>query len=676
METHLSILLILAGSVLHGLSGVPGLWMSSRSATGQRIALLLSLCGSLLGLTGAAMGLLGYGANIVTLPWSLFGESITVSVDGLSAFFLVPVFLMGGLGAVYGLGYWPQAANPANGQMLRLFWGLAIMGMSWLLIARHAGFFLFGWEIMALSAFFLVSTESHLPDVRHAGWIYLATTHAGTLALFALFAVFHRITGSFALRPIAFDEAHLGMLTVLFFLALFGFGLKAGMMPLHFWLPAAHASAPSHVSALMSGVLIKMGIYGLIRFIGFLPEPPASWGVIVLASGCISGVFGVALALGQHDIKRLLAYHSVENIGIMLMGFGLALIGRTLGNPLWVALGLAGCLLHVWNHGLFKALLFLSAGAVVHATHTRQLDRWGGLAKRMPYTAFFFLIGAAAICGLPPLNGFVSEWFIYLGLLHTAQQAHNGWTSVALAAPILALIGALALACFVKAYGVMFLGSPRSIELSTVQEAPLSMRTPMLVLAVGCILIGLAPMLIVPALEVALRAWNPAPSIPFPGLLASMAPLSSISLFGLALAAGGLISFFLLSRLLKRRGIERTITWSCGYAAPTARMQYTASSFAHTILGLFRWALRPRIHYPSTKPLFTGSARFETHQDEPILDRQILPIARFVKQSFLEFRPLHQGFTHHYLIYVLVAVIALFIWTMPIHRLIERLFSR
>lgn len=676
METPLTILLILAASVLHGLSGVPGLWMSKSSAAGQRIALVFSLCGSLLGLSGAVLGLLGYGASRVVLPWTLLGEPILVACDGLSAFFLVPVFLMGGLGSLYGVGYWPQAAHPANGRLLRLFWGFVILGMSWLVIARHAVFFLYGWEIMALSAFFLVSTESHLPDVRHAGWVYLAATHAGTLALLALFAVFHWITGSFELRPIGVNEAPLGLLTVLFFLSLLGFGLKAGMMPLHFWLPSAHASAPSHVSALMSGVLIKMGIYGLIRFIGFLPEPPASWGVIVLALGCISGVFGVALALGQHDIKRLLAYHSVENMGIMLMGFGLALIGRTLGNPLWVALGLAGCLLHVWNHGLFKALLFLSAGSVVHATHTRQMDRLGGLAKRMPHTAFFFLLGAVAICGLPPLNGFVSEWFIYLGLFKATQQTPGGWSSIALAAPVLALIGALALACFVKAYGVMFLGSPRSTDLSTVQEVPLSMQLPMAVLAAACLLIGLAPMLVKPALESALRAWTPDPAMPLPGLTASIAPLTSISLFSVALVSGCVLLFFLAVWLIKRRGIERTITWSCGYASPTARMQYTASSFAHAILGLFRWALRPRVHVPNTKPLFMGITRFEVHQDEPVLDRRILPAARLVKKFFLGLRPLHQGFTHHYLIYVLAAVIALFIWMMPVRQFIEKIFSR
>jgi formate hydrogenlyase subunit 3/multisubunit Na+/H+ antiporter MnhD subunit len=233
-------------------------------------------------------------------------------------------------------------------------------------------------------------------------------------------------------------------------------------MPLHVWLPGAHAIAPSHVSALMSGVLIKMGIYGLVRTFSLFPNPPLWWGQLVLLMGAISGVLGVAFAIGQHDFKRLLAYHSVENIGIICMGLGLALLGRSLGSGALVALGLGGALLHTWNHGLFKGLLFLSAGSVLHAAHTREIDELGGLAKRMPWTSFAFLVGSVAICGLPPLNGFVSELLVYLGLFEVARLPRGVlWLVGAIGAPTLALIGALALACFVKVFGAMFLGEPR-----------------------------------------------------------------------------------------------------------------------------------------------------------------------------------------------------------------------
>src|SRR5262249_21310514 len=260
--------------------------------------------------------------------------------------------------------------------------------------------------------------------------------------------VLRAVSGSFALNPLDPDHLSPGLTTAIFVLALIGFGLKAGIMPLHVWLPSAHANAPSHVSAIMSGVLIKMGIYGLVRVTSLLPTPPLEWGTGVLGLGVVSGVLGVAYAIGQHDLKRLLAYHSIENIGIIVMGLGVALIGRSLGRADWVLLGLAGSLLHVWNHALFKSLLFLSAGSVIHSVHTPEIDHLGGLAKTIPGTALYFLIGAVAICGLPPLNGFISEFLVYLGLLGTLDGSRGPtFVGAAFAATALALIGALALAC-------------------------------------------------------------------------------------------------------------------------------------------------------------------------------------------------------------------------------------
>jgi formate hydrogenlyase subunit 3/multisubunit Na+/H+ antiporter MnhD subunit len=382
----MSLVLILTAAALVAVSGLPGLLATRRSMWGQWVAAVLAGMAAAVGLAGAGRALLSDAAPCAwALPSCLMGGDLTVAVDPLSAFFLVPVFLMGGLGSVYGLGYWRQVDHPSNGRRLRLFWGLLIAGMALLLVARQAMVFLLGWEVMALSAFFVIGTEDHLAEVRRADWLYLIATHLGVLALFAMFALMRVATGSLALRPIGVAEAHLGLLTAIAALALLGFGLKAGVMPLHFWLPSAHAGAPSHVSALLSGVIIKMGIYGLVRIAGLLPLPPVAWGSVLLILGAVSGVLGVVLALAQHDLKRLLAYHSVENIGIIVMGLGLALIGRALGRTDWVVLGLAGCLLHVWNHALFKSLLFLGAGSVVHAVHTREIDRLGGLAKAMPH---------------------------------------------------------------------------------------------------------------------------------------------------------------------------------------------------------------------------------------------------------------------------------------------------
>ncbi len=675
MYSHLPIQLFLVAALLHALSGMPGLLPFRRATAGRVAGVVLSCVASLLGLVGVALVFL-WGTAKAVLPLQMLGEPVPIEVDALSAFFMVPVLVVGALGSVYGLGYWSAAEHRDTGRPLSLFWGLAVSGMVVLLAARHAALFLLGWEIMALAAFFLISTEHRDPEVRQAGWIYFVATHIATLSLFALFAFFHRVTGSYELRAIAVSEVGLGPLTVAFFLTLLGFGLKAGLMPLHFWLPAAHANAPSHVSALLSGVVLKIGIYGLVRFIGFLPVPPVAWGGLVLVIGCISGVLGVLFALGQHDLKRLLAYHSIENIGIILMGFGLALMGRSLEQPTWVIFGMAGCLLHTWNHALFKPLLFLGAGATIHAVGTPQIDRMGGLAKSMPWTAVFFLIGAVAICGLPPLNGFVSEWLVYLGLFHAAIEPGSAVGIPVLAVPALALIGALALACFVKVYGAVFLGQARQPLEGDVHEAPLSMRLPMGLLAACCVAIGLLPWLLIPLLEQAILAWDTEGLLHTSNLFGPQQPLKAIALAGLALVGVCLLVLFLLSRKIHWRDAPHPSTWSCGYALPTERMQYTASSFAQMLVGLFRRVLAPRIHAPLIQKVIAEPSHFESHLDEPVLDRALLPSARFIRRLFLRARPLQRGLTHQYLIYVILAVIVLMICKLPLLEMLKQLFSR
>jgi hydrogenase-4 component B len=654
--------LVVLAILLAACSGVPGLLFNRYSGVGQWISAFLAVLAGGLGLAGLGVFWATGDSRPIVLSWAVPGGEFHVAVDGLSAIFLLPIFLISLLGDLYGLAYWKQIDHPRNGRKLRLFYGTLTAGMALLVIARNSVLFLFGWEIMALSAYFLVTTDDQEREAREAGWIYLAASHAATLCLFALFGLLRAASGSFAIVPLEADSLTPGLANAIFVLALIGFGLKAGIMPLHVWLPSAHAIAPSHVSAILSGVLIKMGIYGLVRITSLLPNPTLEWGSVVLSLGVVSAVLGVAFAIGQHDLKRLLAYHSIENIGIIVMGLGLALIGRSLERPDWVLLGLAGSLLHVWNHSLFKSLLFFSAGSVIHAAGTREIDRLGGLAKRMPWTALSFLIGAVAICGLPPLNGFVSEFLIYLGLFGTLGGGEDSsFAAVAFSAPALALIGALAAACFVKAYGVVFLGTARTESAQQAHESPWLMIGPMAVLAACCFFIGIRPTLVVPILGEGVSAWTSVLKDAGPRL-AAVAPLDWITVMGLALLAAVLAASLLLWQRLRQSVVDQGTTWGCGYIAPTPRMQYTSSSFAQMLVGLFGWALRPRAHGPGILPFFPGKTAFHSEVPDPVLDEAVLPAFAAGARLFSWFRVLQQGSIQAYLLYLFLALIALLLW--------------
>jgi formate hydrogenlyase subunit 3/multisubunit Na+/H+ antiporter MnhD subunit len=435
---------------------------------------------------------------------------------------------------------------------------------------------------------------------------------------------------------------------VILAVALIAFGLKAGAVPFHFWLPEAHAAAPAHVSALMSGVVIKMGIYGLLRAVILFGAPPPWWGWAVLALGAISGVLGVVWALAQHDIKRLLAFHSVENIGIILLGIGAGALGVAYGHPLIAVLGFAGAALHTLNHALFKSLLFLGAGSVIHAAGTREIDRLGGLARRMPATTATFLVGAAAIVGLPPLNGFVSEWVIFQSLLRGAG-AGDAVQFAGLAAVVLAFMGALALACFVKVVGVLFLGTPRQALAGTPRESGPGMVRPLVGLAAACVVIGLVPIAVVPP---ALRVGSLVAGLPattagagLPGAAAA----GPATVFTLALALSLAAAWGLYVVFGGRRPRVESATWGCGYPMPTPRRAYTASSFAAPLLGVFRSFAGVRIHR-------TAQA-FATHAFDPVLDGALLPAWRGARTAAGWLRRVQRGGLSLYLLFVGAAVV-------------------
>jgi formate hydrogenlyase subunit 3/multisubunit Na+/H+ antiporter MnhD subunit len=533
--------------------------------------------------------------------------------------------------------------------------------MALVLLADNAMLFLFAWEVMAICGFFLVRSEPDRKDAQKAAWVYLVAAHAGTFAVFALFSIVGSARGTFDFAGWQHLRSTGAAAGWLWALALVGFGLKAGLVPLHFWLPGAHAAAPSHVSALMSGVLLKTGVYGILRTAGFFESPPASWGVALLVLGAASGVLGVALALAQHDLKRLLAYHSVENVGIITMGAGLALLGRARGEPALVLLGFGGAALHVVNHALFKSLLFLGAGSVQHATGTRDLERLGGLARAMPWTAGLFLVGAAAISGLPPLNGFVSEWLVMVGALAALGLPAGDRASFGvLVAPTLALVGALAAACFVKVQGTVFLGNPRTPEAAAAHESPRAMLVPMGVLAAACVLVGALPALILPALARGAASWSGLPPSALTGPMAAAAPAGWIS--GLALV---LVALFASLAFLRRRlGAGSTVgeTWGCGYAYPTARMAYTGSSLAQILTRGFRWVLFPRVRFQPPRGPFPASARFSTEPREAVLDLTILPWVRSYGSAASRVRGLLAGRVHFYALLVLATLVFTLAW--------------
>lgn len=649
--------IILLGIALLPMSGLCGCLFAPRSLAGQRITTALMEMGSALGLYGMWVAFGEPNPQSIHLPWFLPWGQFLVTVDPISILFLGPVFVVPVLGSIYGWGYWKQSEHPQSGRRIILSYGFLAGAMAMVVIARDGVLFLIAWEVMAISAYFAATAEEGNPDVRQAGWVYLIATHMGTLCLFAMFALWRHATGSFALEQA--QGMSEGLAGSLFLLALIGFGFKAGIMPLHVWLPGAHANAPSHVSAVMSGVMLKMGIYGIVRMTALLPTGATWWGGVLLAVGAVSGLAGIVFAIGQHDIKRLLAYSSIENIGIVVMGLGLAVLGRSFDRPDWIVLGLSGALLHVWNHSLFKSLLFFNAGAIIHATQTREMDRLGGLAKRMPRAAALFFVGAVAISALPPLNGFASEWLLYLGFFHALDTSFGKpGAAVAVAAVVLATIGAMATVCFVKVLGTVFLGSPRSSAASGAHDPQSSMIIPMGVLAVACFGLGLFPMAAAPLLEKVVRTWTGLAQPSFLPLAASSL-FTSISVAGLILLALAGAFILALKSFLRTKRIDKGATWGCGYSQPTARIQYTGSSFVQSIVHLFPLVLFPKYSRPSLSGYFPRQGQFKSVILDVVLDRFAVPIFHASGKLFSTLRIMQQGQTHLYLIYILTIVFIL-----------------
>jgi len=636
----MAILLASLGLFLFG--GVAALAASRSAKTATALGAGSAIAGSALGLIPTLETLVGGAPPAqLRLAWEVPYGSFFVELDALSALFLAPIFLLSGLAALYGAGYLrDQFGRKAIGPHW-FFYNLLLASMTLVIVARNGILFITAWEAMAIASFFLVTFDDEKHEVRQAGWTYLIAMNLGTAFLLAMFILLGRGSG-----PLDFDRFAAPPAAPIFLLALIGFGTKAGLMPFHVWLPEAHPAAPSHVSAVLSAVMIKTGIYGLVRTLMIFGPPPPWWGWTLVAIGAATGILGILFAIAQSDLKRMLAYSSVENIGIIAMGLGLWQLGRSYGVGALAALGLAGSLIHVVNHALFKGLLFLGAGAVLHGTGTRNLDRLGGLVKRMPWTGLAFVVAAAAIVGLPPLNGFVGEFVIFFAALGRGDAA-----SILVIAS-LALIGGLAAAGFTRAFGIAFLGEPRSDESAKAHECGWLMRAPMLVLAAACIAGGVLAPLLASLVQ------------PFSGvhLDAPAAVLRQVSIVSaVALAMAGLLT--LLRRgLLARRTVSRVVTWDCGYEAPSARMQYTATSFAEPIVRGFAGLLSPRHKYEPPKGPFPREAALESETPDACREKIFRPAFRGIDWVLAHLRWLQHGGVHLYVLYIALTLLILLVW--------------
>ena len=650
--------------------------LAAAVAQSDRAARLMTAAGAVVGSLAGCV--LAAGVLVTRTPVDVAVPSLLAAAGGLSirldvlgAFFLAIVSFVSLPSALYGAAYTAEYDSRYSLRAFGVMFNLFLLGMSLVPASGNVLTFVIAWELMSVASYFLVMTESDETETREAGLWYVAMTHFGLVLLLPMF---------FLLAPDAarttFIDLRAGGMALsrgtqdtVFLLALFAFGSKAGLVPLHVWLPRAHPAAPSHVSALMSGVMIKLGIYGLVRVaLDLLGGGPPWWGGLLLAIGSISALLGILYALADKDLKRLLAYSSVENAGIITIGLGGGLLLHSYGLNSLAMVALAGALFHSLNHACFKGLLFLGAGNILHQVHTRNMEEMGGLVKRMPQTALLFLIGSAAIAALPPLNGFASEWMVFQGLL---AGAHIPRPEVAVAIPIavgmLALTSGLAAACFVKAFGIGFLAMPRSAHAEHASEAPLAMRAAMWLLASACVALGLGASVVVPALYRVLDGvdgltldpsfkMGPALWIQAPQRLGELSPA----------LLGGLLVAVVGFGLLIARGVHRrrriADTWGCGRIVQTARMEYTAAAFAQPLRRVFADLYRPTrdlsvSRHPESR-YFVQSITY-TSEVRPWVEATLYdPLVRAVRVASSAVRRLQGGSVHLYLLYVVVALIA------------------
>jgi hydrogenase-4 component B len=657
----LAVLLFLGGAVLSLLLARCERWSIT-------IAAVLGAAGSLAGIAAAAPVLASGQGMTLALAGPFAFAHFTVRLDLLAALMVLVISLLALAASVYSHAYVREYAGRGAWTM-GFFMNLFIAAMLALVAVDNAFYFLVFFEAMSLASYFLVIFDQDEEAVG-AGLLYFLIAHAGSVLIMIAFFILYSHSGSLDFASFRTLKLPLPVASLVFVLAFLGFGAKAGMVPLHGWLPRAHPAAPSHASAMMSGVMVKIGVFGMIKVgVDLLGASSVWWGVLVLAVGAVSSVLGVLYALAEHDIKRLLAYHTVENVGIIMMGVGVGMIGLATGHVALAALGLMAALYHLLNHAMFKGLLFLGAGSILFSVHTRNMEHLGGLSRRMPYTAVAFLIGAMAICALPPLNGFVSEWFSYQALF---AMSHGGGFGLKLAGVIaivmLALTGALAALCFVKAYGTTFSGMPQSEHAEHAKESPASMLVGMGFLAVMCVLLGVGAPWIAPLLtRVALSLVPGATLIVAHGAVLSSGVSTpatvSTPLIALLLLAAPLVPFLIVASLQSGRLSRRHAgdPWACGYAQ-TRQMTVSAEGFTQPVRFMFAplYRLRERLSPAAAFRVGLSRSIAGATRVEPVWDTyMIAPLVCLVQKLARRIACLQRGDFRVYCLYVVVALVIL-----------------
>ncbi len=641
-------------------------------------SLLLGLCG-LFAIFAGGWALIDETHSTDQLALGLPWLKWHLRLDALSGFFFGIVGVLVLAISLYAPGYLREFTHPGHKQalsVLGLFTGLFILGMLLVLLADDAFVFMVSWELMSVSSYFLVAYQHQYPANRRAAFLYLLMAHIGALAILLGFGVLAGFGGGYTFEAMRAANLSATWASIAFTLAFFGFGMKAGIVPLHVWLPEAHPAAPSHISALMSGVMLKVAIYGFLRFVYYLlGNLYWPWGLVLLVLGTVTALSGVLYAMTQNDLKRLLAYSSIENVGIIFMGLGLSMIFIGTDHPVLGMLGLIAALYHVLNHAMFKGLLFLGAGAVLYRTHERDLDHMGGLIHRMPWTAAFFLVGCIAISALPPFNGFVSEWLtlqtaLQAPVLHGTIESAVLRSAIPVSAAVLALAAALAAACFVKAYGVAFLGRPRSRHVTHAREVSTGMLAAMGLLAGLCLLLGVLPTTVIEALGpvTQLLVGQTLPSATAQGWLWLTPVAPEVASYSAPLVLVAIVITFVIGRLLLRRKAKparRAAPWDCGFGPLNARMQYTSSAFSQPIRRVFAptWKIEEPIEVRREAGALGRalSLRHQLHVHDWSWLKGYLPIGRLVLGAARRIGHIQTGSIHTYLLYSFVTLLV-FLW--------------